>query len=47
MAPLSFLKFDISQRAMLACRVRFCRIRPQTPSGAMVSAASQIFFLEI
>ena len=47
MAPLSFLEFDIFQRVLLAHPVRFCRIWLQTPIGAMVSAASQIFFLEI
>ncbi len=47
MAPLSFLEFDISQCAMLAYLVRFCRIWPQMRIVAMVSVASQIFFLEI
>jgi hypothetical protein len=47
MAPLSFLEFDIPQGVMLAYLVRFFRIRARMPSWAMVSVASQIFFLEI
>jgi len=47
MAPLSFLEFDISQTTMLAYLLRFCWILPQICSRRMVSAPSQIFFLEI
>jgi len=47
MAPLSFLEFDISQAVLLAYLARFCRIWPRIRVSAMVSAAPQIFFLEI
>jgi len=47
MAPLLFLEFDISQAAYLAYPVRFCWILTNFHFQTMVSAAPQIFFLEI